>query len=51
MKKRTEKEIKKDIETYNQLIEIFETQKDPCALARAKISLQKAKTELNGIKK
>jgi hypothetical protein len=42
--------ILKDIETYNQLIVIFDNQKDYKAKGRSELNLQKLKIELNGIK-
>jgi hypothetical protein len=50
MKKRTKKEIEKDIATYNQLIVIFENQKHYEAKGRSQLNLQKLKIELQSCK-
>ena len=51
MKKRTAKEIKRYIETYNQILVMFENKNDYEAMERTKLNLEKLKIELNGIKK
>jgi hypothetical protein len=50
MKKRTKKEIEKDIATYKQLIEMFEEKNDYEAMERSKLNLQKCLLELKNIK-
>jgi hypothetical protein len=42
--------ILKDIETYNQLIVIFDNQKDYKAKGRSELNLQKLKIELQSCK-
>ncbi len=51
MKKRTLKEINRDIETYNQILVMFEAKNDYEAMERTKLNLEKLKIELNGLKK
>ena len=51
MKKRTLKEINRDIRTYNQILVIFENKNDYESMERTKLNLEKLKIELNGLKK
>jgi hypothetical protein len=50
MKKRTKKEIEKDIATYKQLIAMFEEKNDYDAVERSKLNLEKLKIELQSCK-
>ena len=50
MKKRTKKEILKDIETYKGLITMFEAKNDYEATERSKLNLEKCLLELKLLK-
>ena len=50
MKKRTKKEIEKDILTYEKLVWTFESQNDYDAVERSKLNLEKCLLELKNIK-
>jgi hypothetical protein len=50
MKKRTKKEIEKDIATYKQLIAMFEENNNYEATERSKLNLEKCLLELKNIK-
>ena len=50
MKKRTLKEINRDIETYNQILIIFENNNNYEAMERTKLNLEKLKIELKSCK-
>jgi hypothetical protein len=50
MKKRTKKEIEKDILTYEKLVWMFEEKKDFEAKGRSQLNLQKLKIELQSCK-
>ena len=50
MKKRTKKEILKDIETYKGLVAMFEAKNDYEATERSKLNLEKCLLELKLLK-
>lgn len=50
MKKRTAKEINRDIETYNQILVMFENANNYEAMERTKLNLEKLKIELKSCK-
>jgi hypothetical protein len=50
MKKRTKKDIEKDIKTYKELVEIFEAKNDYEAIERSKLNLEKCLLELKSLK-
>jgi hypothetical protein len=50
MKKRTKKEIEKDILTYEKLVWTFEAQNDYEAVERSKLNLEKCLLELKSLK-
>ena len=49
MKKRTKKEIEKDILTYEKLVWVFEEKNDYDAVERSKLNLEKCLLELKSL--